>query len=88
MGLKFGWRPRRRILRQHGYIDYPDRVCPPCGKEAARTSKTRVQGTLTLNLGDCDVCHKRLIMVAPLWDFGFPTFYTYENGQPVSNKGA
>lgn len=76
---------RKRILRQYGIGGYPCKVCRPCGEEAARASDTKVQDIIITTLGECGVCHQHT-MVTTCWDFGYPTFYTYESGEPVARR--
>lgn len=74
---------RTKILRKPGGPDYPLYVCEPCGRSAVSTSNTKAQEDIDFRLGSCPVCKRMLIHVATPWDFGYPTFYTYANGQPV-----
>lgn len=77
---------RVKVLRTPqgiGTAPYPLWVCEPCGKFAAEDSKTEVYEELDLRLGACGVCAANCTNVAQLHQFGFPTFYTYMNGQPI-----
>ena len=80
---------RVKVLRTPqgtGTAPYPLWVCEPCGKAAAEDSKTAVYEEMDLRLGDCGVCAAKCTHVAEPQQFGFPIFYTYMNGQPISRS--
>lgn len=66
-----------------GNAPYPLWVCERCGKYAAEDSKTEVYKELDLRLGNCGICAANCTHVAQLIQFGFPSFYTYMNGEPI-----
>lgn len=72
-----------RNLEGTGNAAYPLWVCEPCGKLAAEDSKTEVYEELDLRFGDCGICAGKNTHVAEPQQFGFPSFYTYMNGQPI-----
>ena len=72
-----------RIPDGTGNEVYPFWVCEHCGRCAAEDSKTEVYEELDLRLGDCGICAARWTHVAEPQQFGFPTFYTYINGEPI-----
>ena len=74
---------RVKILRESGGANYPFWVCERCGKYAAEDSKTEVYDELDLRLGVCGVCAASCTHVAEPQQFGFPSFYTYMNGEPI-----
>lgn len=74
---------RKKILRKPGGVNYPFHICVPCGTYAAGDCNTVVQEYLETTLGTCGVCRNIKVPVADPYDFGWPTFYTYENGAPV-----
>ena len=69
-----------------GNAAYPLLVCEPCGKAAAEDSKTEVYEELVLRLGACGICAAKYIHVTEPQQFGFPSFYTYMNGQPIRRR--
>lgn len=74
---------RKKILRKPGQEGYPDLVCARCGTYAAEDSGTLVQEHCEFTLGTCRICGEVRIKISPPSDFGWPIFYTYENGAPV-----
>ena len=77
---------RVKVLRKldgTGNAAYPLWVCERCGQYAAEDSETEVYDPLDLRLGSCGVCAANCTHVAPPQQFGFPTFYTYKNGEPI-----
>ena len=77
---------RVKLLRRSdnsGNSVYPLMVCETCGRYAAEDSRTEVYKELDLRLGHCGVCAANVTPVGVPQQFGFPTFFTYENGQPV-----
>jgi hypothetical protein len=77
------WNKRKKILRRPTDANYPSAgVCQLCGTYAAEDSKTTIEEHVIYTLDTCGVC-KRFTDVAHPRDFGWPTFYTYENGTPV-----
>ena len=80
---------RKRFLRRYGGYGYPSRVCEPCGREAARSSKTEIMEPVSLELKRktmCIVCKSQNVPLATCRDFGNPTFYTFESGQPCGGR--
>ncbi len=74
---------RIKVLREPRGPNYPFMVCERCGRYAAEDSRTSVYRELDLRLGDCGVCAANCTHVAEPQQFGFPTFYTYMNGEPI-----
>lgn len=78
--------PRKKILRRPDSYKYPLMVCTRCGMYASEDSKTRVEEIILYDLAHCDICQDFTNVTHPS-DFGYPTFYTFENGEPVK-RGA
>lgn len=77
---------RVKILRRDGWGNYPLWVCERCGRYAAEDSKTEVHTELDLQLGMCGICSEEHVQVANPQQFGFPTFFTYTNGEPIKRS--
>lgn len=77
---------RKKILRKPFQANYPVYVCDRCARYAVEDCGTVVQDIIHFHLENCRVCGMFTHVTTPQ-DYGWPTFYTYENGAPVLKGG-